>query len=118
MKYGQHRFLRRDAAECVVLIAIALPPAYRLGHVHASAWVQALAWLIGSACGSPSPSSCGWPAGGLRSRGTSTATFWAFAKPTAAYVRCVPDQALRWAIAMAVQCRLNGPVMHGSHDLA
>jgi Fusaric acid resistance protein-like len=49
VKYGLHRFTAGMLLNIWFLIALALPAAYRLDHVHAGAWAQALAWLIGSA---------------------------------------------------------------------
>lgn len=49
VKYGLHRFTAAMLLNIWFLIALALPAAYRLDHVHTGAWAQALAWLIGSA---------------------------------------------------------------------
>ena len=49
VKYGLHRFTAGLLLNIWFLIAVALPAAYRLDHVHTNAWAQALAWLIGSA---------------------------------------------------------------------
>ncbi len=49
VKYGLHRFTAALLLNIWFLIALALPAAYRLDHVHTGAWAQALAWLIGSA---------------------------------------------------------------------
>ena len=49
VKYGLHRFTAGLLLNIWFLIAMALPAAYRLNHVHTNAWAQALAWLIGSA---------------------------------------------------------------------
>jgi hypothetical protein len=49
VKYGLHRFTAGMLLNIWFLIALALPAAYRLDHVHTTAWAQALAWLIGSA---------------------------------------------------------------------
>lgn len=45
VKYGLRRFVAGMLLNIWFLIALACP----LDHVHASAWAQALAWLIGSA---------------------------------------------------------------------
>ena len=49
VKYGLHRFVAALLLNIWFLIALSLPAAYRLDHVHTNAWAQALAWLIGSA---------------------------------------------------------------------
>jgi uncharacterized membrane protein YccC len=49
VKYGLHRFTAGLLLNIWFLIAVALPAAYRLDHVHTNAWAQTLAWLIGSA---------------------------------------------------------------------
>jgi uncharacterized membrane protein YccC len=49
VKYGLHSFAAALLLNVWFLIALDLPGAYRLDHVHTSAWAQALAWLIGSA---------------------------------------------------------------------
>jgi Fusaric acid resistance protein-like len=49
VKYGLHRFVAALLLNIWFLIALSLPGAYHLDHVHTSAWAQALAWLIGSA---------------------------------------------------------------------
>ena len=49
VKCGLHRFTAGVLLNIWFLIAVALPAAYHLDHVHTSAWAQALAWLIGSA---------------------------------------------------------------------
>jgi uncharacterized membrane protein YgaE (UPF0421/DUF939 family) len=49
VEYGRHRFTAAMLLNIWFLIALALPAAYRLDHLHTGAWAQALAWLIGSA---------------------------------------------------------------------
>lgn len=49
VKYGLHRFAAGMLLNVWFVIALALPGAYRLDHVHTSAWAQTLAWLAGSA---------------------------------------------------------------------
>jgi hypothetical protein len=49
VKYGLHGFTAAYLLNSWFLVAIALPPGYRLSHGHTSAWAQGLAWLIGSA---------------------------------------------------------------------
>jgi hypothetical protein len=44
-----HRFTAALLLNVWFLIALAMPGAYRLDHVHTNAWAQALAWLTGSA---------------------------------------------------------------------
>jgi uncharacterized membrane protein YccC len=48
VKYGRRRFTAALMLNIWFLIALSLPGAYRLDHVHSNAWAQALAWLIGA----------------------------------------------------------------------
>ena len=48
-KYGAHRFVAALLLNIWFIIALALPSAYHLDHIHTNAWAQTLAWLIGSA---------------------------------------------------------------------
>ncbi len=49
VKYGLHRFVSGALLNAWFLIAIAMPPSYKLDGIQTVAWKQAVAWLVASA---------------------------------------------------------------------
>lgn len=49
VKFGLHRFVVGLLLNAWFVVALALPAAYHLDHIHTNAWAQTLAWLAGSA---------------------------------------------------------------------
>lgn len=49
VKFGLHRFVVALLLNAWFVVALALPVAYHLDHIHTNAWAQTLAWLAGSA---------------------------------------------------------------------